>query len=244
MADPAITIVIPTYNEAENLPNLVSALLLLPVSNLSLLITDDNSPDGTGTIADGLAAAHPDRVSVLHRERKQGLGRAYLHGFEVALANGADVVGQMDADFSHPPARLPNMVAALAGHDIVVGSRYIRDGSVDQNWPLWRKSLSAFGNFYARTILRIPLRDVTGGYRLYRREILAAMPRERIRANGYIFQVETAYLGYLCGAKFSEVPIYFADRKAGASKMSLNIQMEAALRVWSVLWEYRDLPRP
>jgi dolichol-phosphate mannosyltransferase len=236
-----ITLILPTYNEAENLPKLVSALLSLSLPDLKILVADDNSPDGTGQLADQLAITHPDRLSVLHRPGKQGLGRAYLHGFQVAMDRGAEVIGQMDSDFSHPPEKIPEMAAALATSDVVMGSRYVAGGSVDVNWPAWRKGLSAFGNFYARTILGIPARDVTGGFRLHRRETLQGMPLHRIRSNGYIFQVEMAYLSYLCGFQASEIPIYFADRKWGTSKMSLKIQLEAAFRVWQVKMAYRDL---
>ena len=241
MADPNITIVVPTYNEAENLSKLVSALLSLELPGLHVMVVDDNSPDGTGQIADALALEHPGRVHPLHRPGKQGLGRAYLHGFAVAMDAGADFIGQMDADFSHPPDKWPELVAAMDGVDLVVGSRYISGGSVDRDWPAWRKFLSAFGNRYARTILRLPIRDVTGGFRLYRRDLLSRMPLERVRSNGYVFQVEMGYLAYRCGARFREVPIYFADRRWGTSKMSLRIQLEAALRVWQVRFGYRDL---
>jgi len=243
LPDPKIILVIPTYNEAENLPRLVSALLLLKTPNLHLLIVDDNSPDGTGGIADDLAGAHPDGVAVLHREQKLGLGRAYLHGFRVALEMGADVVGEMDADFSHPVEKVPELVETLKSCDIALGSRYIKGGSLDEGWPVWRKMLSVFGNIYARTILRLPPRDVTGGFRLYRRETLLGMPLERVRSNGYIFQVEMLYLAHLCGFRAQEVPFHFADRKWGESKMSFWIQREAALRVWQVWWAYRDLRR-
>jgi dolichol-phosphate mannosyltransferase len=237
------TIVIPTYNEAENLSRLVSALLFLGLPGLRVMVVDDNSPDGTGEIADGLAAANPDRVSVVHRPGKGGLGRAYLHGFAVALEGDSAAVGQMDADFSHPPEKWPELAAALASADIVVGSRYVPGGSVDREWPAWRKGLSAFGNFYARSILGLPLRDVTGGFRLYRREVLERMPLKRVQSNGYVFQVEMAHLAFLCGAVFREVPIYFADRRWGVSKMSLRIQLEAAVRVWQVKFGYRDLQK-
>lgn len=240
MPDPKVIVVIPTYNEAENLNSLVSALLLLPVPNFSLLIADDNSPDGTGALADALADQHPGRVHVLHRSSKEGLGKAYLHGYDVALKMGADAIGQMDADFSHPPEKWVELVAALKDCDVVVGSRYIPGGSVDRDWPVWRKWLSAFGNYYARTILGMGLRDVTGGFRLYRSEMLRAIPLSNVRSNGYVFQVEMAYLAHLCGGRFREVPIYFADRKQGTSKMSFRIQREAALRVWQVRWLYRN----
>jgi dolichol-phosphate mannosyltransferase len=236
-----LTVIIPTYNEAENLPKLASALFALALPDLKIIIVDDNSPDGTGRIADELAQAHPGRVSVIHRAGKLGLRTAYLEGFEKAIAAGAEAVGQMDADFSHDPNKLAEMTAALDNADVVIGSRYVAGGSVDVNWPRWRKWLSAFGNFYARTILGFPLRDVTTGYRLWRREALDGMPLERIDANGYIFLVEMAYMAWCLKYRFAQVPIHFADRRWGKSKMSLKIQMEAALRVWQVKWHYRDL---
>jgi len=234
-----ITVVSPTYNEAENLPKLVSALFVLPL-DLRLLIVDDNSPDGTGQIADDLSAAD-QRVQVLHREGKLGLRSAYLTGFQHALADGADAVAQMDADYSHDPAALNAMTKQLETHDVVLGSRYIRDGSVDRQWPLWRKGLSAFGNLYARTILGLPLHDITTGYRLWRRETLLGIPFERIQSNGYVFLVEMAYLAHCLKYRIGESPIYFADRRWGNSKMSFKIQAEAALRIWQVRWHYRDL---
>jgi dolichol-phosphate mannosyltransferase len=236
-----LTVIIPTYNEAENLPKLVSALFALALSDLKIIIVDDHSPDGTGRIADELAERHTGRVSVIHRAGKLGLRTAYLEGFEKAIAGGAEAVGQMDADFSHDPNKLAEMTTALDNADVVVGSRYVAGGSVDAQWPLWRKWLSAFGNFYARTILGFPLRDVTTGYRLWRREALVGMPLERIDANGYIFLVEMAYMAWCLKYRFAQVPIHFADRRWGKSKMSLKIQMEAALRVWQVKWHYRDL---
>lgn len=236
-----VTIIVPTYNEAENLPKLVSALFALPLENLNVLVVDDNSPDGTGGIADELAAQHPGRILVTHRAGKLGLRTAYLEGFQRAIAEGAEVVGQMDADFSHDPAKLVEMVAALQTADVAFGSRYVPGGSVDVDWPLWRKSLSAFGNFYARTILGFPLRDVTTGYRLWRREAILGMPLERIQSSGYVFLVEMAYIAWCLKYRVAQVPIYFADRKFGKSKMSLKIQMEAAFRVWQVKWNYRDL---
>jgi len=237
-----ITVIVPTYNEAENLPKLVSALLLLPLDG-SVLVVDDNSPDGTGRIADDLAAAHPGRVSVHHRAGKLGLRSAYLEGFQLALDAGAEAVAQMDADFSHDPATLVAMAERLASCDVVLGSRYVRGGRLDDQWPLWRKGLSAFANFYARTILGVPLRDVTTGFRLWRRETLLAMPLDRIRASGYIFLVEMAYLASCLEFRFGEVPIYFAERRSGKSKMSFKIQVEAALLVWQVWWTYRDLKK-
>jgi dolichol-phosphate mannosyltransferase len=234
--------VTPTYNEAENLPKMVSALFSLPL-DLRILVVDDNSPDGTGRLADELAGSHPNRVTVLHRPGKLGLRSAYLNGFQKILETDAQAIVQMDADFSHDPSVLIEMAKLLETHDMVLGSRYTPGGSVDQRWPFWRKGLSAFGNFYARTILGLPLRDVTTGYRMWRRETLQQIPFERIQSNGYIFLVEMAYLAHCLEFKIGEVPIYFADRRWGKSKMSFRIQAEAAFRVWQVLWHYRDLKK-
>jgi len=179
----------------------------------------------------------------MHRQGKLGLRTAYLSGIEHALAKGADAIAQMDADFSHDPERLVDMAEILKNRDVVLGSRYVPGGQVDANWPIWRKWLSAFGNFYARTILGFSLRDVTTGFRLWRRETLEGMPLDRIQSNGYVFLVEMVYIAYSLGYRFGEVPIYFADRQLGVSKMSLKIQLEAAIRIWAVRWDYRDLKR-
>lgn len=236
-----ISIVIPTYNEAGNLPSLAAALFDLPLPGLSVLVVDDGSPDGTGEVADQLAAQSGGRLAVLHRRGKLGLGTAYLEGFRMVMGAGAQVIGQMDADFSHPPEKLIEMVQSLENCDLVLGSRYTRGGSVDCNWPAWRKGLSAFGNFYARTILSLPVRDVTGGFRLWRCSALEGLPLERIRSNGYAFLVELTYLASRKGLRIREVPIYFADRGWGKSKMSLKIQREAAFQVWQMVWRYRDI---
>jgi dolichol-phosphate mannosyltransferase len=238
----SITVVTPTYNEAESLPKLVSALFSLPL-DLRVLVVDDNSPDGTGRLADELAISHPNRVTVLHRPGKLGLRSAYLNGFQKILETDAQAIVQMDADFSHDPSALVEMAKLLETHDMVLGSRYVKGGSVDQRWPLWRKGLSAFGNYYARTILGLSLRDVTTGYRMWRRETLQQIPFERIQSSGYIFLVEMAYLTHCLNFKIGETPIYFADRRWGKSKMSFKIQAEAAFRVWQVLWNYRDLKK-
>jgi len=236
-----ITIVMPTYNEAENLPQMAEALFSLPIDDLHLLVIDDNSRDGTGKIADDLVKKFPDRMAVIHREGKLGLGTAYIRGFRHLLAGDTDVIGQMDADFSHPPEKVGELIAALDDCDMSVGSRYVAGGSVDRDWPIWRKGLSAFANFYARTILRLPVGDTTGAFRLIKREALQKLPLERIRSNGYVFQVELLHLANKMGVTFKEVPIYFKDRELGTSKMSFKIQVEAAFRVWSLLWQYRDL---
>ncbi len=239
-----VTVVIPTYNEAENLPNLVSALFTLPLPDLRAIIVDDNSPDGTGALAEKLANGSSGRLSVLHRPGKLGLGTAYITGFSAAIQAGAQAVAQMDADFSHPPELLPKLAQTLEDCDVAMGSRYIPGGAVDERWPRWRKSLSSFGNLYARAILRLPVKDSTGGYRMWRRETLMGMPLSRVRSNGYAFQVEMAFIACRLGYTFREIPFYFADRRWGQSKMSFNIQREAAVRVWQMLYEYRRLKRP
>jgi dolichol-phosphate mannosyltransferase len=239
---PQLTAVIPTYNEAENLPRLFSALFGLDIPGFKILIVDDNSPDGTGQLAEELGRQFPGCVSVLHRPGKLGLGSAYLEGFREALAGGAQAIGQMDADFSHPPEKLIELLHVLQSCQLAMGSRYVPGGSLDERWPRWRKALSAFGNIYARTILRAPMRDMTGGFRLWRRDALEGMPLHRVRSNGYAFQVEMAYIAYLLGFSFQEVPIHFADRRWGKSKMSFKIQVEAALRVLQMRYRYRDLP--
>ncbi|GJQ37410.1 MAG: dolichyl-phosphate beta-D-mannosyltransferase [Anaerolineaceae bacterium] len=237
-----VTIVIPTYNEAENLPRLVSALFSLPL-DLRLLVVDDNSPDGTGKLAEELSRKHHGKIEVLHRPGKMGLRSAYLNGFQKIFDSDAQAIVQMDADFSHDPVVLSDMARMLESNDVVLGSRYVPGGSVDEKWPIWRKWLSAFGNFYARTILGLPLHDVTTGYRMWRTETLKQIPFERIHSSGYIFLVEMIYLTHCLEFKIGESPIYFADRRFGKSKMSFKIQIEAAIRIWQVLWNYRDLRR-
>ena len=236
-------IVLPTFNEAENLPKIIEAILSHHDPAFNLLIVDDNSPDGTGEIADQLAAQHPTQIQVLHRKGRKGLASAYIEGFKIALETNADAIGQMDSDFSHNPQKLPEMLAGLARADLVIGSRYTEGGSVDVEWPLWRKFLSAFGNFYARTILQIPTKDVTTGFRLWRRETLAAMPLDQIVSSGYIFLVEMVYVAHKLGYRLIEVPIYFADRKWGVSKMNIKIQVEAAIRVWQAKFAHRKLAK-
>ncbi len=234
-------VITPTYNEAKNIVQLVSASLHLS-PDIRVLVVDDASPDGTADLAEALAETYPGRVDVLRRAGKLGLRTAYLDGFRWAFEHtDAEAIVQMDADFSHDPQALPRLIARLTEADLVIGSRYVAGGGVDARWPLWRKALSAFGNAYARTILGFPMRDVTTGYRAWRRTALEALPLERIRANGYVFLVEMAYLAWKMGYRILEEPIYFADRRWGQSKMSLRIQLEAALRVWQVKWQYRDI---
>jgi dolichol-phosphate mannosyltransferase len=239
---PKVVVVVPTYNEAENLPKIVEQLLALPVPGIEVLVVDDNSPDGTGKMADDLATSTGGKVSVLHRAGKQGLGTAYIEGFKIALANGADSVLQMDADFSHDPKYIPQMVDALKDCDAVIGSRYTKGGKLDEQWSVGRKLLSWWANaIWVRGVLRTPVSDNTGGFRAWRRETLIGMNLNRIRSNGYIFQVEITYIALRLGYKFCEIPIYFADRKYGKSKMGLKIQIEAALRVFQVWARHRAL---
>ncbi len=236
-----VMVVVPTYNEAENIQKLISELLALPVSNLEVLIVDDSSPDGTGQMVDGLAAADR-RVHILHRASKQGLGTAYVAGFKWALATGAEVLIQMDADFSHSPHYIPEMLNALAGCDSVIGSRYIAGGKLDERWSIWRKLLSWWANsVWVHLILRTSVADNTGGFRAWRRETLIGMNLDQVRSNGYVFQVELTYLAYRLGYTFHEVPIYFEDRQLGQSKMGLGIQIEAALGVFRLFWHYHRL---
>jgi dolichol-phosphate mannosyltransferase len=239
---PKTMVVLPTYNEAENLPLMVDALFALPVEHLSILVVDDNSPDGTGQIADQLAEQHQGRIAVLHRSAKEGLGAAYRAGFREALRLGADYIIQMDCDFSHQPRYIPDMVAAVDGHDLVLGSRYVKGGGVDESWSLYRKALSWFANgLYVRTVLHIPVKDATGGFKLWRRQTLIGLDLDRVRSNGYVFQVEMTYIAHRLGFKIAEIPIYFPDRERGHSKMGMKIALEAALRVWQLLYRYHHL---
>lgn len=230
------TIVLPTYNEAENLPLMTEALFVLGIPDLHLLVVDDNSPDGTGQLAEALAAQHAPYMQVYHNPEKGGLGPAYKVGFKRALADGADYVIQMDTDFSHQPHYIPAMIAAAdAGNDLVMGSRYLKGGGVDHSWSWFRKLLSWFANrVYVGIVLNIPLTDATGGYRLWRRDALIGLDLDRVQANGYVFQVEMAYVAHKLGYKIAEVPIYFPDRQHGDSKMGSHIIFEAAMRTFQI----------
>lgn len=219
---------IPTFNERENLPRILDRLFAANPDVYALVI-DDASPDGTGAIADERAAADP-RVRVLHRRSKDGLGAAYRAGFAVAIADGADVVVEMDADGSHAPEQLPALLAALPTADLVLGSRWVRGGAV-QNWPLHREILSRGGNAYARFMLRVPIRDITGGYRVFRVDTLQAIDYANVQSQGYVFQVEMAYRVAQAGLRVVEVPITFVEREFGDSKMSQRIVREAMQQV-------------
>ncbi len=226
---PPAWLVLPTYNEVSNLEAIVGAIREPLDPPPHILVVDDSSPDGTGEIADRLAAAHPD-VSVLHRSRKEGLGPAYVAGFREALASGAALIAQMDADFSHDPADLPRLLAATAEADLVLGSRYTEGGGV-RDWGPLRRAISRGGCAYARAVLGIPVHDLTGGFKAFRREVLEGIDLGSISAFGYAFQVETTYRALRAGFRVEEIPIVFRDRRVGESKMSKRIVLEAAWRV-------------
>ena len=233
-------VVLPTYNEAGNLANMVGELFALGL-DLEVLVVDDNSPDGTGRIADELSAQHPGKVHVMHREGKLGLGTAYVAGFKFALERGVDRIVQMDADFSHAPDRLPVFLSLIEeeGCDVVVGSRYVAGGKLDEKWGFWRRFLSGMGNRYAALVTGLPQRDVTAGFKCYTREALSALPLDQIRSNGYAFQIEVSFLCHRAGLSVRESPIHFEDRVIGNSKMSTAIILEAMWRVWQIIWRYR-----
>lgn len=223
------TVVIPTYNECENIGQLLPQILAQP--RFRVLVVDDNSPDGTAAIVADLARNEP-RIGLLSRPGKQGLGRAYIAGFRRALAEGAEYICEMDADFSHDPRYLPNLLsAAEARYDMVLGSRYVRNGGT-VNWGVARQFISRGGNIYARTILGLPVADATGGFRCYRRHVLEAIDLDAIQSNGYSFQIELVYRTLRAGFSIGEVPIIFPDRRVGQSKMSRRIVLEALLTVW------------
>jgi dolichol-phosphate mannosyltransferase len=224
-----VWVILPTYNEAGNIERMVEAIGPKLSADDRILIVDDNSPDGTGRIADGLVAVDP-RVEVLHRPGKQGLGPAYIAGFRRALEGGAGLVVQMDADFSHDPAYLPRLIAASALADLVVGSRYVPGGGITE-WGAARRLISRGGSLYSRVVLGVPVRDLTGGFKCFRREVLESIELNTVNASGYSFQVEMTYRVLKAGFEVIEVPITFRERQAGSSKMSNSIVIEAAWRV-------------
>jgi dolichol-phosphate mannosyltransferase len=245
-----VWVVVPTYNEIENLP-VIAVAILAKLPGSMLLVVDDSSPDGTGDLADRMASDNP-RVHVLHRPGKQGLGKAYVDGFKRALGAGAGRVVQMDADWSHDPGYLPTLVGRVrrsssdsAGFDLVVGSRYVSGGGV-RNWGLLRKIISRGGSIFARTVLRLSPHDLTGGFKAWRNETLAALPWERLHSGGYVFQIETTFLASRYGARITEIPIVFVDRRLGESKMSRRIILEALVVVLKLRWEELRgrLPKP
>jgi dolichol-phosphate mannosyltransferase len=232
LADRDSLVIVPTYNEIDNLGRLVRAVLdQNQVAEFNLLVVDDNSPDGTGQLADLLAAEHPDRMAVIHRDGKLGLGTAYVEGFRYALQHGYSHVFEMDADFSHDPATLQELRCTLEDADLVLGSRYV-DGGSAPGQSTWRRMLSRLGSMYASTILGLPLRDVTGGFKGFRAGTLAALDLQAIRSNGYAFQIEVTYRAFSSGLRVVEQPITFGPRLSGHSKMRLGIICEALIIVW------------
>ena len=225
-------ICLPTYNERENLGPITEAILAATPPDVDVLVIDDGSPDGTGLLADELAAREP-RVHVLHRAKKEGLGKAYLAGFDWALARDYGLVLEMDADFSHDPGYLPAMLAKAEEADLVLGSRYVPGGGT-VNWGFGRKILSRGGSLYARTILGVRVRDLTGGFKCFRREVLEAIELGTVECSGYAFQIELTYRAILRGFRVAEIPIVFADRRVGQSKMSRRIVLEAIGKVWGM----------
>ncbi|MGE0443944.1 MAG: polyprenol monophosphomannose synthase [Vicinamibacterales bacterium] len=222
-------VVIPTYNERENLPRVVSGLL--QHEGVGVLVVDDGSPDGTGQVADGLAAASSGRVEVLHRTALRGLGRSYVDGLTRALASDAEFICQMDADLSHDPKDIPRLVAGAGSADMAIGSRYVPGGRIE-NWPVRRKILSRGANAYIRAITGVRTHDNTSGFRCWRREALRRMPLDRIVSDGYAFLVELTWEAHRAGFRIAEVPITFVERRAGASKLSGGVLLESALLPW------------
>ena len=231
-------VIVPTYNERDNLPLLVDKLMQLP--NVSLLVVDDASPDGTGEVAEALARQHRGRIEVLHRTGRRGLGRSYIDGIRLAIQHQGgssghfDVICQMDADLSHDPQQLPALIAATADADVVLGSRYIPGGGV-VNWPKRRRLLSRFANLYIRSVTRLTARDCTTGFRCWRRAMLAALPLDEFESDGYSFLTEMLYVAHSLGARIREVPITFVERRQGESKLSGGVLLESALTPWRLI---------
>jgi dolichol-phosphate mannosyltransferase len=231
---PRVLVVVPTYNEKDNLPLLAEGVL--GHSNFRMLVVDDGSPDGTGAIADALAAKHPGRVSVMHRTGQRGLGRSYVDGLRKAIADpDVDLVCQMDADLSHNPEYLPALAAAAADYDVVIGSRYLNGVSV-VNWPLHRIFLSAFANRYIRAVTSLTPNDCTSGFRCWRREALARLPLDRMVSDGYAFLVEMLFEARRTGCRIGEVPIIFVERRQGQSKVSSAVLIESLITPWRLLF--------
>jgi len=231
-------VIVPTYNERDNIPVVVARLMAIP--DVRVLVVDDGSPDGTGAVADAIAAGSGGRVSVLHRTGPRGLGVAYIDGMREALASDATHICQMDADLSHNPSDVARLLAATADADVVIGSRYVPDGRIE-NWPRRRRVLSAFANWYIRTITGLRMRDCTSGFRCWRREGLERVPLERIASNGYAFLVELVWQAVANGCRVGEVPITFVERRQGASKLSGHVILESVIVPWQLAW--RSLSR-
>jgi len=231
---------VPTYNERANLPVLVAGLMAHP--NVRVMVVDDQSPDGTGELADQLAREHPGRIEVMHRTARRGLGRSYIDGIKKAVHEPVDVICQMDADLSHDPAHLPDLIAATDRADVVIGSRYVAGGEI-RNWPMRRRLLSRFANMYIRSITRLSARDCTSGYRCWRRETLASLPLDRFISDGYSFLVEMLFVAARRGARIGEVPITFVERREGESKLSRAVLFESAITPWRLIGTKRSAVR-
>lgn len=229
---PSALVVVPTYNERANLPVLVTGLMAL--EGVRLLVVDDHSPDGTGQLAETLALAHPGRISVLHRTSQRGFGRSYIDGMKQALREPVDVLCQMDADLSHNPQQLPDLIAGTAHADVVIGSRYIPGGAI-VNWPAKRRVLSRVANAYIRTVTRLNARDCTSGYRCWRRAALASLPLDEFFSDGYSFLVEMLFVASQRGCRITEVPITFVERREGESKVSRAVLIESAITPWRLI---------
>jgi len=229
---PRVHVIVPTFNERENLPVLAAELMRHP--NVTVLIVDDHSPDGTGDVADALAREYTGRIDVMHRVERPGLGRSYIDGIRDAITRSVDVICQMDCDLSHDPRQLPDLVAAVERADVVIGSRYVAGGRI-VNWPFRRRLLSRFANVYIRLVTRLRARDCTSGYRCWRREALASLPLDRFGSNGYSFLVEMLYVAAGLGWRVTEVPITFVERRQGQSKLSQAVLVESALTPWRLI---------
>jgi dolichol-phosphate mannosyltransferase len=236
MSEPRFLVIVPTYNEMDNLPRKVP-LILEQDPRIDILVVDDASPDGTGDLADSMAARNP-RIHVLHRISKDGLGKAYLAGFAWGLQHEYELLFEMDADISHPPEALPRIIAAATTHDFVIGSRYVGGRVTVSNWPMSRLLVSYFGSWYARTITRMPVRDATGGFNCWHRRVLEAVGLERVRSNGYAFQIELKFRAWCKHFTFIEIPILFTERDSVDSKMSKSIVREAVWRVWWLKFQH------
>jgi dolichol-phosphate mannosyltransferase len=232
MTPPVVLVIVPTYNERENLPTLMAALMAQP--NTRVMVVDDRSPDGTGDLADALAREYLGRVDVIHRTGRRGLGRSYVDGMLKAVSDDVEFICQMDADLSHDPQQLPALVRAGVGADVVIGSRYVPEGRI-VNWPWRRRLLSRWANLYIRGVTRMAVRDCTSGYRCWRRDALAALPLDRIVSDGYSFLVETLYLATRRGYRVAEVPITFVERQQGESKLSRVVLVESVVTPWRLV---------
>jgi dolichol-phosphate mannosyltransferase len=229
---PTALVVVPTYNERDNLPLLVDGLMRH--ANVKLLVVDDQSPDGTGQLAETLAREHQGRINVLHRTANRGLGRSYIDGIKIAIREPVDIICQMDADLSHDPAQLPRLIEATSRGDVVIGSRYIPGGAI-VNWPRRRRLLSRFANTYIRMVTRLDAHDCTSGYRCWRRDALAALPLDRFISDGYSFLVEMLFVAERRGFRITEVPITFVERRLGESKLSRAVIVESAVTPWRLV---------